>query len=110
MSGFIKVARLDALREGRGHGVTADGRDIALFLIDGKVYAIENLCPHQHIPVLAEGELEGTVITCPMHGWRFDLATGKSVDAASRLTGFETRIEGNDVFVAFPEVEDEPWW
>ena len=110
MSEYIKVTTTDALREGKGRSITVDGRDLAVFLIAGEIYAVENLCPHQHIPVLAEGEVEGTVVTCPMHGWQFDLATGKNVNASSRLTKFEVRVEGRDVLVAIPEPEDEPWW
>ncbi|MDX9757846.1 MAG: nitrite reductase (NAD(P)H) small subunit [Bacteroidota bacterium] len=107
---FIKITTLDALHEGRGRSVSVEGRDIAVFLIQGVVYAVENLCPHQHIPVLDEGELDGTVVTCPMHGWQFDLATGKHVHSSSRLTKYETRIDGRDVLISLPAEDIEPWW
>ncbi len=110
MANFIKVTERNRLREGKGRAFTVDGRELALYLVAGTVHAVENLCPHQHIPVLAEGELEGTVVTCPMHGWQFDLATGKSVNASSRLTQFEVRCEGEDVLVAIPDENDSPWW
>ncbi len=110
MARFVKVTQLDRLREGKGSSCRVDGREVALFLVKGKIYAIENLCPHQHVPVLDEGAIEGTVLTCPMHGWQFDLATGRAVNAASRLTGFDVRIDGDDVLVAIPEKNDEPWW
>lgn len=98
------------LREGKGRAFTVDQREVALFLVDGVVHAIENICPHQHIPVLAEGELEGTVLTCPMHGWQFDLSTGRSVNASSRLTQFEVRVIGNDVMIAIPPENEASWW
>lgn len=110
MSEYIKVTTLSSLREGQGRSFTVDGRDLAVFLLEGQVYAVENLCPHQHIPVLAEGQLDGFVLTCPMHGWQFDLATGRSVNGSSRLTQFEVRIEGEDVLVALPSGEEASWW
>ncbi|MGB5072683.1 MAG: Rieske 2Fe-2S domain-containing protein [Bacteroidota bacterium] len=107
---FVKVTELKMLREGKGRSFPVDGRELALFLVGGAVFAIENLCPHQHIPVLAEGELDGTVITCPMHGWQFDLATGRSVNASSRLTQYDVIIQGDDVMVAIPSEDAAPWW
>ncbi|MBR9978115.1 MAG: nitrite reductase (NAD(P)H) small subunit [Bacteroidetes bacterium] len=110
MTDFVKVTTLDTLREGKGRAFTVEGRELALFLIAGVVYAIENLCPHQHIPVLAEGELCDTLLTCPMHGWRFDLATGRAVDASGRVTAYDVRIEGKDVLIALPDQETQQWW
>lgn len=106
---YRPVIPLARLHEGHGTAVTVDGIEIALFLRNGVIFAVENLCPHQHIPVLAEGELEGTVLSCPMHGWRFDLATGKCVHASCSLRRFDVRLEGEDVCVAIPD-EEEPWW
>lgn len=110
MARFVKVTRLGKLREGKGSTFTVGGREVALFLVNGKIHAVENLCPHQHIPVLDEGCIAGTILTCPMHGWQFDLSTGLAVNAGSRLTEFEVRIVGGDVHVAIPEEDTEPWW
>lgn len=110
MADFVNVTTLDTLREGKGRAFTVEGHELALFLIAGNVYAIRNLCPHQHIPVLAEGELHDTLLTCPMHGWRFDLSTGLAVDASSRLTVYEVRIVGKDVLIALPDQETQQWW
>lgn len=110
MPEFQKITTLDALREGRGRSFSVDGRLVAVFLIDGSVYAVENLCPHQHIPVLDEGEIEGTIVTCPMHGWQFDLATGTHVHSSARLKKFDARIDGRDVLISLPPEETEPWW
>ncbi len=110
MGNFIKVTERSRLREGAGRAFTVDGRELALYLVEGTVYAVENLCPHQHIPVLAEGEVNGTVLTCPMHGWQYDLTTGRSVNASSRLTQFDVRCEGDAVFVSIPDEEEAPWW
>ena len=106
---YEPVIALDRLREGKGVSVRLRDVEIALFLYEGSVYAIENLCPHQHVPVLAEGELEGSVLTCPMHGWSFDIVTGKCVHASCRLRHFEVRIEKGQVCVLVPD-EEETWW
>ena len=54
-------------------------------------------------------DLDGTVLTCPMHGWQFDLRTGLNVNASSRLTRFDVRVEGDDVLVSIPP-EEASWW
>lgn len=100
---------LDRLREGIGASVRVRDVEIALFLRGGKVYAVENLCPHQHIPVLAEGELAGTMLTCPMHGWSFDIRTGQCLHASTRLRSYDVRISDGTVYVAVPD-EEESWW
>lgn len=51
------------------------GREIALFNIEGKIFALNNLCPHRGGP-LGEGELDGCIVTCPWHSWQFDVRTG----------------------------------
>ena len=77
MPSFIKVAKLSELPEGSGKLVEVGGKQIALFNAGGKLFAIDNSCKHRGGP-LAEGELDGTTITCPWHGWEYDLATGQS--------------------------------
>ncbi|MBN1448856.1 MAG: Rieske (2Fe-2S) protein [Bacteroidetes bacterium] len=106
---FESVLPFARLRSGAGIPVRVRDVDIALFLIEGKVFAVENLCPHQHIPVLAEGELDGRILTCPMHGWSFDITTGRCTHASCRLRHFETRVEGGEVFIAVPE-DERSWW
>lgn len=55
--------------------VSPDGEMIALFNVDGKIFALNNACPHEEGP-LGEGELEGVIVTCPWHGWQFDVTSG----------------------------------
>lgn len=96
---FVKVAGLNDVKPGQGITVNTNGVDIALFNVDGKFYAIENTCPHRGGP-LGEGMLEGNVVACPWHGWRFDVTTGVSpVMASVSVARFEVKIEGDDVFV-----------
>jgi nitrite reductase/ring-hydroxylating ferredoxin subunit len=97
---FVRVARFDDLVPGRGTVVQARGIRVALFLHeDGTLYALRNQCPHMG-GELGEGELRGDIVTCPWHGWRFNVKTGKNVAAdVVAVRTFPTRVEGNDVYV-----------
>ena len=61
------------------------GQEIAIFNIDGEFYALENLCPHQGGP-LGEGDIEDSCVTCPWHGWQFDIATGECINVPGEST------------------------
>lgn len=67
------MAQAGELMPGQRKLVFVDGRSIVLFNIDGAVHAIENSCPHNGAS-LANGRLEGSILQCPAHGLRFDLA------------------------------------
>lgn len=76
-----------------------DGVEVALFVCRGRIVATQGQCPHNEGP-LHEGEVEGTVLTCPWHGWTFDLATGECLeDDTIELKRYPVAIEGDDVFV-----------
>jgi nitrite reductase/ring-hydroxylating ferredoxin subunit len=102
MPRFVKLATLDELPPGSAREVEHDGRIYALFNVGGVISAIDGICPHQGGP-LADGEVEGTTVTCPWHGWQFDVRTGKS-QLGPRLSqpAFEVKVEGRDVLVAVP--------
>src|SRR5205823_1884293 len=100
---FTKVATLDEISSGTARQVTVNGRTLALFNIEGVVYAIDDTCPHRGAP-LSEGECEGTEITCPWHGARFDLTTGSHLSPPARagVTAFKVQVVGNEVQVDVP--------
>ena len=99
MSQWIRVAKKNAIPSDTGLLVEAGGQEIALFNINGKICAIHAVCPHQGGP-LAEGGIDGTVVTCPWHGWQFDVTTGVCTfnDAIKQPT-FPVKEEGEDVSV-----------
>jgi nitrite reductase/ring-hydroxylating ferredoxin subunit len=99
MSTLIKVAELNELKPGECKIVTAGDRELALCNVAGQLRAIDNHCPHRDGP-LGEGVLAGNLITCPWHGWRFDVTTGQSpVVPTAKVETFEVVVEGNDVKV-----------
>lgn len=72
------VGPLSAIPEGAGKAFSVAGRQIAVFNVSGKLYAIDDLCTHQGAS-LAEGALTGATVTCPWHGAEFDLGTGEAL-------------------------------
>jgi len=103
--GFVKVARLSQIPEGRSRRVLVGTTEIALWHVNGRIYAINNVCAHQHIAALHQGTLEGTTIRCPMHGWTYALETGVAVDGSGRVRTYRVRVEGEDVLVEEPVSE-----
>lgn len=100
--GFTRVGRLGDFPEGRGRKVTVADEEIAVWNVGGTVYAVSNVCSHQHISALHEGTLGGLTLTCPMHGWSYSLETGKAVSGQGAIRRFDVRIEKGEVFVQVP--------
>ena|SRR5215475_15771811 len=75
MPEFIEAARVDQIPPGTGTMVNVAGKDVAIFNVDGNIYAIDDTCVHQGSS-LSQGKLDGKVVTCRGHGWRFDVTTG----------------------------------
>ena len=100
MPGFVKMTTLDELPPGGAAEVEHEGRIYALFNVDGAISAIDGICPHQGGP-LAEGALEGSMVTCPWHGWQFVVRSGKTpLGSKLKQTVYEVKVEGLDVLVA----------
>jgi 3-phenylpropionate/trans-cinnamate dioxygenase ferredoxin component len=100
MADFVKVANLSELTPGTAKAVEVAGRLIALFNVDGTVYALDNTCLHQGGP-LGEGILEGEVVTCPWHMWEYSVRTGEKVGVPElKVERYEVRVEGGDIKVA----------
>ena len=108
MQGFVKVADKNELSPRRGKRVTVESVEIALFTVEGQIYAVRNQCPHQQFPTLHEGILLGCQITCPMHGWTFDLKTGQGTNGGGRLKRYEVKLVGSEVWVEQPR--SDPGW
>ena len=100
MERFVRVAAASEIQPGKGKLVEVDGRYIALFNTGGAYYAIDNTCLHRGGPV-GEGDLEGVVVTCPWHGFQYDVTTGRNIlDPDVGLETFAVRVENGDVYIA----------
>ena len=77
--------------------VAAD-RIVALFNVNGQFYALDGICPHQGGP-LGKGRLEGCLVTCPWHGWQFDVTTGQHQTSQSLVhPHFEIRVQDGEIW------------
>jgi nitrite reductase (NADH) small subunit len=102
MPRFVKLATLEELPSGAAKEVEFEGRVYALYNIGGTISAIDGICPHQGGP-LADGPIEGTTVTCPWHGWQFDVRSGKT-PLGPKITQpvYEVKIDDQDVLVGVP--------
>jgi len=78
MAILVEAGEVNNLKDGEMKDVVLDGREILLVRVGGEYFAADNRCPHFG-GKLAKGKLEGSVVTCPLHGSQFDLASGKVV-------------------------------
>jgi len=102
MSRFVKVATLEELVASGSLELEREGHILALFRDEDEVIAMDGMCPHQGGP-LASGEIRGNVLSCPWHGWQFDLKSGQCLTARSvRQARYPVRIEGTDILVQLP--------
>ena len=88
-------------RDAGGPAVTAGGREVALYGVDGEVYATDNICTHGQAR-LCEGFLEGHEIECPLHQGKFDVRTGAPTCApvTEAIRSYPVKIEGGRVWLA----------
>jgi NAD(P)H-dependent nitrite reductase small subunit len=94
----VRLAAVDEIPPGEGRAVEVQGRTVALFNVEGRFYAIDNTCPHRGGP-LADGELDGTAVSCPWHAWRWDVTTGANVNnPAVQIACFPVTVENGGIF------------
>lgn len=102
MPRFVKLATLEEPATGTAKEVEFEGRIYAIYNVDGVISVIDGICPHQGGP-LADGQVQGTIVTCPWHGWQFDIRTGKTPLGSKIKQGvFEVKVEGHEVLVGVP--------
>ena len=96
----MRVARARDIPPGAGRAFPVGRYEVAVFNVGGELYAIENNCPHQGGP-LADGWMEGALVTCPWHGWCFDVRSGKmTLGEFAVVPRFELQVRGEDVYVS----------
>ena len=113
MGEFIEVSKIAELNDGTMKAVSAAGHEILLARVGDKYYAVDKLCPHMK-GNLSQGKLEGTVVTCPLHGSHFDISNGhvirwlrgglmskvgKALKLSKDLTVYNVKVEGGGVLV-----------
>ena len=105
MDNFVAVLNEKELLEGTMKLVRVEGLPILLIKQSGQIFVIDNRCPHMGCS-FAGGTLDGPVIICPCHDWRFNLNTGEYEDDSSmKLTMYEWKIESSKIWVKINEDE-----
>ena len=79
MAKWIQVGTEQEFTAGEKTCLTVENQQVCVMNIDGDLHAIVNICPHAGLP-LGEGDLAEKVLTCPFHGFSFNVETGKNID------------------------------
>jgi len=107
MSNFVEVAKVDEIPAGKMKPCIAEGKEVLVINYDGKFYAIGRRCTHRGGD-LSQGKLEGKVVTCPVHGSKFDVTTGTCISGpkigpiklkTANETTYEVKSEGKSIKV-----------
>ena len=107
---YVKLADVGEVKHGEKKKVQINDKTILLVNVGGLYYALDNRCPHMG-GLLSGGDLEGVTLTCPRHGAKFDVRTGKSVGNAKLAfvsvkvgdaTKYTVKVEGQEIFVELP--------
>jgi len=101
MSNWIEIALLEDIPKLGSRVIKTDSMEVAVFrTTNDEVFAIKDECPHKKGP-LSQGIVHGTSVTCPLHNWKIDLASGEALGADEGCTNtFSTKIEGGKVFLS----------
>ena len=103
MGEMAKVAKVNDLTPGKAMSVQVAGQKVALFNIDGSYYAIGDSCTHVG-GSRSQGEVDGKVVTCPLHGARFDVTTGGVLGppAGTDVPCYKVQVDGDDIKIETP--------
>ncbi|MFC2103364.1 Rieske (2Fe-2S) protein [Bacteroidota bacterium] len=96
---FTFVCNLSDLKNDIGKRFIIDETDIAVFKSGNKIYALNNVCPHQHTALIYDGFVEDGCVICPAHGWKFNLHDGRKPGGSRGLDSYEVKLIDDDVYV-----------
>ncbi len=105
MDDFIKVCKTTGLKNKIGKKiVTDDNTEIAVFKVDEEYFAVSNICPHNHSPLISEGFIDNDLfVVCPVHCYKFSLKTGMTPSENKEMSGklevYKTKVIGDELWV-----------
>jgi nitrite reductase (NADH) small subunit len=98
----IKIANVSDLKPGQARQIRLLGKSYAVFNIDGGFYAIEGSCKHMKA-ALSGGSCDGFIVTCPMHGWQYDVRSGECLtETWAKLRTFDVDVAEDTVYILLP--------
>lgn len=112
---FLQICKSDDVFEGKGRQILFDEDDdfqVAVFRIKGKLYALDNICPHRHADRIFEGIIQDMTVMCPLHGWTYSIETGQNVDLSQgikSLNSHEVFESEGYVYLKKPQFELPVW-
>lgn len=96
---FVRAAKTNEITPGTIREFQVEGKAVAIANVAGKYYAINNSCLHRGGP-LGQGVMDNNIVTCPWHGWQYDVTNGKiSQNPAVGVDCYGLEIRGEDIFV-----------
>jgi nitrite reductase/ring-hydroxylating ferredoxin subunit len=99
---MVLAARIEDLAAGQGVLVGHQGREVALFQVNGEYHAVDNRCLHEGGPI-CQGSVVNWTVTCPRHHWHYDLRTGEAIGRPGRrLRTYPVEVRGDQVYVRMP--------
>lgn len=104
MSNFVKVAKLTDVPAGGSKLVEVNRTRIALFNLDGEIYAIEDVCTHDGGPLVEGKIVNGHQVQCPRHGARFDIRTGAALSfpAFEPTKTYAVQVRDGEIWIEQP--------
>lgn len=103
MANFVEVGRMEQLPPGNGTVVNVDGKEVAIFNVDGTIYAMDDCCLHQGLS-LGTSKLEGKIVTCRGHGWKYDVTTGSTLASPGYgVAAYPAKVVDGKIMVATDE-------
>ena len=103
---FVTVSHVSELSPGTCRSIELEQVGLALFNVEGEIFALDNTCPHAGGPI-GDGSLKDDIVTCPWHGWKFNVRTGhrlKNPSEAWRVQQYEVRIVDTSIQVLVPTI------
>ena len=101
MASLVKIGTTSDISDGEGKAYTCGKHRIAVFNVDGKFFAVSDACPHAGAP-LSDGWIEGNELTCPWHGWTFDVRPCEP-DPNDGLCRYRVQVDGNQLSIEIPD-------
>ncbi len=100
------LGKWNHVMDGQGKVFTINGQQVAMFNIDGELFAFDDACPHVGAS-LGTGKLEGKLVTCPAHDWQFDVTNGECItvdrcDDGCTVDTYPVKIKNDEIILSMP--------
>ncbi len=103
LSGYEKICYKNDIKEKEGQRYFINNVEIAVFKVDGEIFVLNNICPHQHSALIYDGFIENGCVVCPAHGWMFDLRSGKLLSGGKGLDIYPVHIKDGMIYSKITE-------